>query len=190
MYKLLPLINSKEEVFVDAADYPFLSKFRWKVVFNKYTGRSYVELQDRSLHRFVLILDGQFLPVNKGAGGVDHRDRNTFNNQKLNLRACTNSQNQMNRGKYAGKVSPYKGVVKLKRRTINAKAWSPIITINGKFVRLPVCATEIEAAQSYNIAAKCLFKDFAVLNDVPEAAGPLSALVLEYLSGKELVMRV
>jgi hypothetical protein len=59
---------------------------------------------------------------------VDHINHNTLDNRKENLRICTNSENQMNKGKYKNNKSGYKGVC-LKKST---GKWSASIKINKK----------------------------------------------------------
>ena len=81
---------------VDYADYHLVSSFRW---FQHSKG--YVRNQSRENRRDVG--EGGFMH-NRIVGGlpaglqVDHRDRNPLNNCRQNLRICTPSQNQHNRG--------------------------------------------------------------------------------------------
>jgi hypothetical protein len=42
---------------------------------------------------------------------VDHRDADTLNNRKFNLRIVTKSQNNMNRNKQQNNKSGYKGIL-------------------------------------------------------------------------------
>ena len=44
---------------------------------------------------------------------IDHTDMNTFNNQRLNLRGATHSQNNMNRKIYSNNITGYKCVTKV-----------------------------------------------------------------------------
>lgn len=165
--KKLTLINSENCALVDDEDFDFLNKFRWKQVCNLQTGKTYIELADRGLHRFTLILNGIQVPINKGKGGVDHKNHDTFDNQKHNLRVCTNAENQRNRRKLKFHDKPssskYKGVRYIGGRS---SPWNARITLDRKSRDLGKFKSEIDAAHAYNIAASLLFRDFAVLNSL------------------------
>lgn len=100
---------------------------------------------------------------------VDHIDRNPLNNQKSNLRYCTITENQRNRGaysQYAGEetTSKYKGVSWYKKR----KKWRVQIMVDNTYMELGLYYDEISAAHCYNHWAKYYFKEFAVLNEIDE----------------------
>lgn len=59
---------------------------------------------------------------------VDHKNHNTLDNRKANLRTVTRSQNQMNRVKQANNTSGYKGVSYNERDN----EWKTYITMNRK----------------------------------------------------------
>jgi len=88
----------------------------------------------------------------------DHQDRDRHNNQRLNLRGCTYSQNNSNRDSKRG-PSGYKGV----RLTSKGK-WNVRIAVNGKRTDLGTFDTAKEAAIRYNQAAIKLHGEFALLN--------------------------
>lgn len=62
----------------------------------------------------------------------DHKDRNTFNNRKENLREATFSQQSMNRNKSKNNTSGFTGVTWHKTQ----QAWMARININKKRVIL------------------------------------------------------
>lgn len=90
----------------------------------------------------------------------DHIDRNFLNNQKSNLRVCTDSQNNANR-KYPNKTSKYRGV-----SWSVYGYWVAAIKFNKKATYIGSYHSEEEAAIAYNKKALELFGDFAVLNKV------------------------
>lgn len=92
--------------------------------------------------------------------GIDHIDGNGLNNQKSNLRFCTQSENCMNTRKYANKSSLYKGVSFFKRDS----NWRAQIMINRKEIHLGYFTSEVNAAKAYNEKAIELFGEFANLN--------------------------
>ena len=91
----------------------------------------------------------------------DHVDRDGLNNQRVNLRPATRSQNQQNRSGWtradAAKSSGFKGVSWDKSR----KLWMTKITVDYKTVNLGRCATVEEAAKVYDEAAKKYFGEYA-----------------------------
>lgn len=95
---------------------------------------------------------------------VDHvKSDRKDDNRKSNLRICTYSQNGMNQRVREDCSSRYKGVNFHKKR-----GWRAYIAINKQTIHLGWFNDELDAAKSYNEAAKILFKEFAKLNDIEQ----------------------
>ena len=97
---------------------------------------------------------------------IDHKDGNTLDNRKLNLRKCSHSQNHGNSKKTTSKTSSkYKGVTFHKR----TERWRAIIGLTnflGQYIRISLGCFVIEedAAKAYDEAARKHFGEFACLN--------------------------
>lgn len=104
------------------------------------------------MHRLIL-------GASKGQQG-DHQNGNGLDNRRINLRLCTNSQNQMNRKKSSRYSSKYKGVT----WNSHARKWQAQIKRQGVMHYLGLFVDELEAARAYNKDAQEYFKDFALLN--------------------------
>ena len=107
-----------------------------------------------NIHKAIMGTDN-FLPY------IDHKDGNTLDNRKDNLRFCTCQQNNMNSKPRKG-TSIYKGVSWSKRK----KKWETGIFVNKKTIHLGYYKSEEEAALVYNLAASIHFGEFARLNEV------------------------
>lgn len=90
---------------------------------------------------------------------VDHKDHNTLDNRKDNLRICTKAQNGYNSRTYRG-TSQYKGVFWSSQKN----RWSAKIgTKHLGFFKI-----EEHAALAYNREASIKFGEFAFLNSISE----------------------
>mgnify|MGYP001275661755 CR=1 FL=1 len=88
---------------------------------------------------------------------LDHADSNGLNNQKSNLRFCSNSQNLCNARIRNNNTSGFKGVSYHRQN----KRWRATINKDGKQVSLGCYGTPGEAALAYNRKATELFGEFA-----------------------------
>lgn len=96
---------------------------------------------------------------------VDHINRDRSDNRKINLRTCTDIQNQGNRWKSKhAKTSKYKGVYFCKK----IQKFAAYGREGAKNRRLLTTASEDEAGRAYNRWAKEYFGEFALLNQIPE----------------------
>ncbi|MGA2172051.1 MAG: AP2 domain-containing protein [Sedimentisphaerales bacterium] len=91
---------------------------------------------------------------------VDHRNRNSLDNRRSNLRLATHAQNIHNREKRKNTVSRFIGVTLNKR----GGKWYARIRSKGKTIYLGSFNNEIEAAKAYDEAAKKYHGEFAILN--------------------------
>lgn len=142
---------------VNDSDYGYLNQFKWyaSLIGKKYYARRFIKVKGKrnmiSMHRVIM-------NTPKGMQ-VDHVDNNGLNNQRVNLRNCTQLQNRFNclvRGNKTG----YKGVSKAE----GANRWKAFITAYGKRHYLGCFKTSIDAAKAYNLAAKKYHGSFARLN--------------------------
>lgn len=147
--------KGKYVTLVDDEDFEYLNQFNWYVMKhgNTFYAARCVPFNGKQI---INMMHGTLL----NSKGIDHVDLNGLNNQKSNLRFCTQSQNNMNRGKKKNAASKYKGVYFDK----NARKWRADIRINSKPIYLGLFDSEIKAAKAYNRKAKELFKEFANLN--------------------------
>jgi AP2 domain len=76
------------------------------------------------------------------------------------LRIVTHQENSFNRKKSLARSSKFKGVCWSKRES----KWRSYIQINGKEIYLGLFFDEVEAAKTYDEAAKKLFGEFACTN--------------------------
>lgn len=137
------------EVLVDDADLEVLATRKWWVQ-DKGGGRRYVVSKGGvPMHRFVMKAQrGQI---------VDHKNRNTLDNRRSNLRFCTHAQNQQNRHFNRGN-SLFKGVWREGNR------WRAYIGFEGKQIWLGSFDTEEQAALAHDRAARIYHGEFAYLN--------------------------
>jgi hypothetical protein len=93
---------------------------------------------------------------------IDHRNGNSLDYRRANLRPATRSQNSYNRQKTKSNLSTskYRGVTYFPR----TGRWLSRIKYRGKSIYLGYFETEIDAAKAYDELAKKYHKDFARLN--------------------------
>ena len=144
---------------LDPQDYYRYGCFKWCIGGNKnkyYAIRGQIIDHDCiklvSLHR--LIMDAP-----KGVL-VDHRNGDSLDNRRANLRLATRAQNCCNVRKRKNTSSRFKGVSFRKNRG----KWAAYIGVAGKRISLGYFDSEIEAAKAYDEAAKKYRGEFARLN--------------------------
>jgi hypothetical protein len=94
---------------------------------------------------------------------VDHRNGDTLDNRRTNLRLATCSQNSCNRQKTKSKTSSrFIGVSFDKHKVV----WTAYISFHRKRIWLGCFKTEIAAAKAHDEAAKKYHDEFARLNFV------------------------
>jgi len=112
-----------------------------------------------------IILSRFLIDLNDNNYFVDHINMNVLDNRKCNLRICTNSKNQMNRGKQNNNTSGFKGASWHKMHN----KWRSTIQKNRKQIHLGYFNTKNEAAKAYNVAAIKYHDEFAKLNQIIRA---------------------
>jgi hypothetical protein len=164
--KLIPLTQN-QFAMVDDDMFDYLNQWKWgasKKNHTYYAKRSYMK-DGKScvmkMHRLILgLTDPKILG--------EHRDHNGLNNQRDNLRVCTQQQNVCNKRSQKGSSSKYLGVCRVKypqkRKNGEVKVyeyWMALIRIKGKQTILGRFKDEKEAALAYNKAAIIHHGEFA-----------------------------
>jgi hypothetical protein len=147
---------------IDNGDLPLVSQYKWHAQKSR-DGRVYAKTtlprahrEERakrlSMHRLIMGAPEGVL--------VDHRNGDTLDNRRSNLRLATNKQNNRNIRPHSDSDSPYKGVTYVKR----SACWISKIGDGGKIYHLGYYDDPIEAARAYDQKARELFGEFANLN--------------------------
>lgn len=152
-------LTQGKEALVDDDYFNILSKWKW------YYDGGYAK-RKKCLPNKILKTIWMHREIMKTPQGLctDHIDGNGLNNQKINLRICTNDQNQRNSKKQVNNTSGFKGVIVNK----TTKKFQAQIRSNSRKIHLGYFNTAKEAAKAYNIAAKKLHGEFASLNNIPD----------------------
>lgn len=154
--KKIPLSQGKYAL-IDDKDFLAVSRYKWHVIFNgnNWYARRHTKVSEggrrkgQYLHRF-LVGDWKM---------IDHRNGNTLDYRRCNLRDCTSKENARNRRKSRG-ISHYKGVILFRQK------WCARIFVGGKNIHLGCFKEEKQAGEAYNSAARIHYGKFAWLNPV------------------------
>lgn len=166
MTKRLPLGNRRGEhdyTLVDDDVYEWASKLPWHRGSKGYVYTSFItRKQTKHLNLARLIVGARPWQV------PDHINGDPSDNRRENLRACSQSQNSMNRVKtplFKGRPtsSRYKGVF-WDNAVWGGGKWRACITVRGKRIYLGCHETEQAAARAYDKAAREYHGEFSVLN--------------------------
>lgn len=151
----------KNYTLVDEEDIEKLQKFYWHINSSgKYweaTNKTGKEGYPRHLmlHRYIMgVKDSNQI--------IDHVNRVPADNRKINLRICTPTKNSYNRSRIRGTSRKYKGVEKQS----HSNTYRVRIGYKEKLIPVGVYQTEEIGALMYNHYAKCLYGEFACLNEV------------------------
>lgn len=163
-YRIIPLTQG-QVTLVDAEDYEWLMKWSWYAAWMKCTQSFYAARttpRDPLTGKQRRIFMARAI-VNAPSGVlVDHRDNDTLNNRRCNLRISDRSQNGWNRRKLSAGHSRFKGVSR------NHKGiWIASIRIKGRPIHLGRFAAEVDAVAAYNAAAVKYFGEFAKPSEIP-----------------------
>jgi hypothetical protein len=157
------------QCLVDEDDFEELSKVKW-LAQNCGGGRFYAARAEYFYDpitgvkkRRYELMHRRLLPVPPGHW-VDHKNRDTLDNRRSNLRQSTPSQNGINRPPHKNKkLSRYRGVAYV--AYLNRKnPWMAFLNANGKRTYLGYFPDELTAAKAHDAAAKELQGEFAQLN--------------------------
>lgn len=141
--------KGKYVALVDDEDFEWLSSYNWC-----FDGR-YVQRRNKKeghVRMHVMIMK----PTN--GMGVDHKNSNSLDNRKTNLRVCSQGDNARNMSRHKDATSKYKGLSKRGNR------WHVRINFNYKHIEVGLFDNEEEAAMAYDKKAKEIHGEFAKLN--------------------------
>lgn len=159
---------------VDDSDFEWLSQFRWSAV--KGRGDSYyasrmakiilpdggVRLTCRQMQRDILDPNMKLPRSIK----VDHRNGDTLDNVRSNLRLSTDTGSNANRGVFKNNLTGYKGV-HLHVTPKRGVRYLVTVKFNGRVYYGKPQDDPVSGAKEYNRLALKFFGEFARLNVIP-----------------------
>lgn len=155
--KELPLRNRSNQIVaytqVDDDMFDYLMQWQWRLGSRGYAERTaYSKGEKKKIRLHCIVID---VP----AGMLtDHIDRNRLNNQRSNLRAVTQAQNNRNVSLRKNKKSAYRGVCRGKT------GWEARFHFDHKTMQIGTFKSEIDAAKAYDQTATRYLGEAALLN--------------------------
>lgn len=152
---------------IDAIDVEVVGQYNWTVTKHKKHFSAYASLKKDNGRYTCVLMHRMILGLKDPAVVVDHKNGDSLDNRRQNLRVCNQTQNMWNQRKQTRPTSSkYKGVYYYKRDGV----WVANIKANQKLYYLGRYKTEEKAAKAYDTKAVELFGEFACLN-FPEDHG-------------------
>jgi hypothetical protein len=142
---------------IDAADVPLVEGFNWTAI-EVSPGRMYAlrRPQQETIYLHRLLMGLEYGDKRQ----VDHRDCDTMNNRRANLRIATAAENARNGKIQSNNTSGYIGVTQR-----SCGKWEAYVHVNRKRIYLGVHASKHEASRVRDVAARHHHGEFARLNN-------------------------
>jgi hypothetical protein len=157
-YRFIPLTKGQNAI-VDAADFGWLNQYNWHAVSALYKNRrsgwyacSQIDGQYTAMQRLILGLTFEDPRI------AEHRNNNSLDNRRGNLRIVTQAQNLMNKAKHRDNQSGYKGVI------LQGRRWRAQITVKGRRIIIGYYSCREDAAHAYDRASKIHHGEFGRTN--------------------------
>lgn len=150
----ISLVNSLRWAEIDDEDFELVNQYRWYISNKNYAYTfDYSEEKKKHIlmHRLIMGFPDKI---------VDHKDRNTLNNCKNNLRVATPAQNTWNYTATVDSSSGYRGVYFIK----STNKWKADIMVNGERLSLGYFYKKEDAAKARDVAAIEHYGEYAALN--------------------------
>lgn len=157
MTKQIPLSRGLFSL-VDDCDFDSLNQWKWYAA-NIRNGHFYAA-HDRG-KQGIMFMHRLIMSAQNGVQ-VDHKNRDTLDNRRSNLRLCTSAQNNANAGRRIDNKSGYKGVCWHPRD----RNWKAQAQIDNTHYHLGYFDNILDAARAYNHFAIEHHGQFACLNDL------------------------
>jgi len=146
----MELIYKGRQTWIDDEDAYVFELCKWNLGGGTY--RYWINSRIGSLHRFLMNCPDQLV--------VDHKNGNTLDNRKANLRICTRQENVRAARKRVDNTSGYRGVQHVTNQPPGPNPWRAVIKVNYKKIHLGVYPTRELAAAAYREAAEKYFGEF------------------------------
>lgn len=159
--KEIPLTKGKVAL-VDDEDYTALMNYTWRAIEDGGNWYACMSMGSKSKQRR-LMMHRILLQLTDPKEVCDHKDGNGLNNQRDNIRKCSNQKNSCNRRMKRNNSIGYKGVIFKPKH----KKYQASINVNGKFIWGGHFDTPTQAAVRYNELAIVHHGAFANLNTIP-----------------------
>lgn len=137
-----------EEFYFDLEDYDKIKIFSWCISDNGYVIATNSKNKRIYLHRLIMNCNSDRV--------VDHINHNTLNNRKYNLRVCTSSNNNMNKGKRTDNTSGVVGVSWSK----NTNSWISQIEVDKRALYLGAFEDFEDAVEARKQAEEKYFGEY------------------------------
>lgn len=153
--KIISLTKGKFAL-IDDCDLELVGRYKW-----------YAHKSDHTFYAFrwdgvikkIVPMQNAILGITDSTTMGDHIDHNGLNNQRFNIRKCSNSQNRINT--IGGRES-----IGMRGVCFTDNRFRSTIHYNGVCHILGYYKTNIEAALAYNEAAVKIHGEFAMLNTI------------------------
>jgi hypothetical protein len=159
MSKEIPITKGKITI-VDDCDYEYLNQWKWYCSSVGYAVRD-IPCNTNNRKRKTILMHREILNTPDGMD-TDHINHNTLDNRKCNLRICTRSQNEANKGLRRDNTSGIKGISWNKQ----IKKWHAQMKQNGKLIHVGYFSNIEDAINSYLTEYKEFYGEFAMLEKI------------------------
>lgn len=144
-----------DHALVDDEDYHYINQWRWHSDNKGYA----VRRVNRNGRKAVVYMHREIMQTPEGKV-TDHVNGNKIDNQKTNLRICSDGENKRNRGASIANPTGLKGAYWQSQ----IGRWYSRIQLNRKSIYLGTFDTAELAAEAYDVAAEKYHGEYARLN--------------------------